>query len=382
MAADATPSEAARARGSQPLSFARFLEDAAELAAVSLGENLDIGEEYRALYDCWVKAGGYLRGKPRRSVRRMKEWLGRGREVRSLETKLAGKTLLQRDDVEYTLDLFLERWQYDSKEDKDYPYSEQGRDVLVDSLAAEVMVKAGGPFKLPLRSRNGKSLAKPKEPTERKPNSPRDDGELAREALLKYYRDHDAFITVSSQRTFVSAEPGVGLALFHRLMDNFRRVDESDDRFRTLIWIVDLGRRESDVSAQAAFQNLDFVATQFRSLLITRHPDKEKRRKWFRERVVVLVGTLDVDEIDAIYAEAGLKPQLPEGDKRSWITPDRLLFEGIPHQWVDAIAKRAIDTMAQRAITVHCNRKQRQEFGFEGDKGEDIDFYLSFSGKR
>ena len=202
----------------------------------------------------------------------MKPWLGDTREVRSLETKLAGKTPLQREDVEHLISLFLERWVYDAEVKEDQPYlaEEKDRGILTAKLTADVMAEAGASLRLPLRTRgNGDALRTPTAAPARQTARVVDDGsEPSRERLIDYYRDNDALIVVSREQTFIGSDPASTMLGFQSLMDDLRAVDEGDEeRFRSLIWIVDLGRRETDASAQNAFHNFETVATQFRSFL-------------------------------------------------------------------------------------------------------------------
>lgn len=366
------------------ITFNQLLDEGATLAKISLESDLDESEAFRALYDCWVKAGGYVRGKPRRSVRRLKTWLdSSNRKVRSLETKLAGKNQLERADIGRLLSLFLERWHYDSDKDNDYPYSHRDRGALVEVLVTEIIDKAGGPLKLPPRSKKGNSSVRPTKQKGRAASSSENDGELVQEALPRLYGDSDALIVVSRRSTFVTDDSGGVMSRFHRLMDNLRQVDEADNRIRVIVWVVDLGQREEDAIAQAALQNLEFVATQFRSLLLTRHPDQYERHKWLRRRAIILVGALDFDEIDTLYASMDFQLKSPKGsdEKKGWIRADRLLFEGVPVPWISVFAERGIHTMAEQAITVHCKHDLRKEIGSNADVGDDIDFFLHYPGK-
>jgi hypothetical protein len=193
---------------------------------------------------------------------------------------------------------------------------------------------------------------------------------------LERYRNSDALITVSPERTFIGGDPGSMLVAFHQLMDDLRAIDQ-DGRFRALIWIVDLGRRESDPRSQAALYNVDFLANQFRSFLATYHGDQHERAKWFLDRTIVLLGTVRVSEIDRFYEEADL--DLPDASSRKdWLTADRLLFGGVPVSWLSEMAKRGEKAVEQRTITVHRDLTLYHESALGEDDSPDLQYLFHF----
>ncbi len=348
--------------------FKDLLADAASDTSSTIDAQNQPGVAFRALYDGWVRQGGYLRGKPRRSVRQIKTWLGSNREVRSLETKLSGKTLLQLDDLRNLISLFLERWRYDAGKGEDQAYPHSKLDQLAEDLVTEIYVDngngRGSGLQLPRRGRQAALETVPlstqtTRQDEKSADVP-DDTLESGDAITALYKQSDALITVSRERTFIGADPGSIMSGFHTLMDELRAIDDSDDRFRALIWIVDSGRREGDPGSQTILHNLDFLATQFRSLLLTDHPRRTDRARWFMQRAVVLVGTLRFEEIDACYTQAGLELMEP---KRGWdwITADRLFIEGVPDRWFERVSKEGAEAIRQRTITVHRDLQQPKQ---------------------
>ena len=361
-----------------PPNFAQLLDEVAPTNTSFIDVANDQGVAFRTLYDGWVELGGYSRGKPRRSVRQIKIWLGAEREVRSLETKLAGKTLLQRRDLENLFWLFLSRWRYNVSKNRDESYPIDNTNSVAVSLASEIYINNGNGrsagLQLPIRGRTAANKASPLV-TRQAPVW--DDGsELSRDAILERYSRSDALITVSPERTFIGGDPGSMLAGFHRLMDDLRDVDQ-DGRFRTLIWIVDLGRRESDLRSQAALYNVDFLASQFRSFLATYHDDQNERANWFLGRTIVLLGTMRVSEIDFMYKEAGLN--LPDASsKKDWLTADRLLFGGVPPSWLTEMARRGEKAVEQRTITVHRDLALYDARASGDDDSHDLEYLFHF----
>ena len=103
----------------------------------------------RYVYDGWVKRGGYERGKPRHSARQIKAWLG-DKEIRSLETKLAGKTWLQYEDAWTLLRLMLSKWHYDEARDKYAPFiPHSALDDSVKSILQDLLPRDSKAILLP-----------------------------------------------------------------------------------------------------------------------------------------------------------------------------------------------------------------------------------------
>lgn len=366
-------------------SFRDLLAEATDNASSLIDVEESQGEAFRALYDSWVHQGGHERGKPRRSVRQMRIWLGTDREVRSLETKLAGKTLLQLTDVRNLVGLFLERWRYDASAGTDlaYPHNDLAR--IADELAAEICpVDSNGRsigLRLPKRVRRSIPEATPiRQRPERKSHNliqsdAPDDTQDSEEAIARLYLDSNALITVSRERTFIGKDPSSIMIGFQSLMDKLRRIDEADDRFRSLIWIADVGSREGDARAQTALHNLDFLATQFRSLLLTDHPERKARSQWFKAHAAVLVGALQQSEIDSIYNEAGLALASPNR-KGDWITADRLFLDGVPDSWIERIVIEGPEAIRQRTITVHRDLDQSRPSQPVGANWNDLRFLM------
>ena len=118
----------------------------------------DLGPAFRRLYDSWVKLGGRHRGKNRNSVRNIEAWLGRDHAISSLEHKLAGKNEMNRQDVEALINLFLERWRYDTNKSEHVPFQQQGyiyqensRRSLSKALTNEIFPRENKRFILPPR---------------------------------------------------------------------------------------------------------------------------------------------------------------------------------------------------------------------------------------
>lgn len=289
---------------------------------------------FRRLYDGWVKRGGFERGKPRHAARQIKAWLG-DRQVRSLETKLAGKTWLQRQDAASLIHLFLTRWTYDQNNRCYVPYSPSGLDELTQHLLDELFHIGNSALLLPLRNRTSR-------------NRTTSDGllatsvervgaeqiKLSSEMIMEVFIESDALVTISRARTIIGADPAKMMAGFQMLMNNLYAIDRQDNRQRALVWVVDMGVRYDNNAARLALHNVQFLGTQFRALALLDSPNRKARWDWLSEAVCVLVGSLAQAEIDQIYAKTKVKIP-PEQPDLYWFQSDRLFLESVPGRWLD-----------------------------------------------
>lgn len=358
--------------------FGDLLRKAAPGETADLNIESEPGAAFRAFFDGWVALGGYVRGKPRRSVRLIKIWLGKKHEVRSIETKLAGKTPMKRGDIVNLFWLFLTRWRYDDDRQEDLSLDYVDLDHLAETLTTEIYVSnVNGRRTGLLLPRRGSASADPDVTAAETLSIAQSDDPTyttllagtfdSGDKIVELYRNTDALITVSRQRTFIGTDPGETMVGFHALMDQLRSIDEAEEnkdegvrRSRTLIWIVDVGRREGDSRSQSALHNLDFLALQFRSLLMTDDHRRQKRITWFLKRAVVLVGTLRSSEIDAIYRMMDVKSEPPTRRDKDWVTADRLFFEGLPDEWLNLVSRYETAVIKQRTITVHRDLSEKK----------------------
>jgi len=330
----------------------------AELAR--LGTDLSIlqtepGDVFRIIYDHWVERGGHRRGKPRNSVRKIKLWLGEDTGVRSLETKLAGRTQLQRQDAVKLLTLFLQRWSYHADKQAYEPYRSGEMEELAEKLAEAFYPKGRQAILLPLRSRettNGRvsagSVSKGASPSARP----------SREVMKEFFADSDALITVSRERTLIGPDPAKSMRLFRSLMREFHEIDQRDDRKRILIWAIDIGLRDDHESAVLTFLNTVLLAAHFQAIAVVDSiPDIDLWR-WLTKRVVILVGSLRDDEIERCYRAAGIESS-GVASHQPWFVGDRLFLEAVPGRWIevdrliDAFGREQGELWQRPGITAH-----------------------------
>ena len=314
----------------------------------------DPGAAFRAFYDGWVKLGGHNRGKPRRSVRQIKIWLGKNREVRSLETKLAGRTNLQRQDVRNLFSLFIENWHYDSLTGNEMPLLFKGnQEQLADALTSEILrtstKQSAEILRLPLRGRSD-SIQTSRNPNQTSPTSKALVNLKGR--MQELFVESDALIMVVRQTNMVGSDLIASGEKFRDLIETMRSHDLKDDRYRSLIWILDLGHRKHGVGVPSHLHNVEFIAAQIRALLLSADGvEKQEILSWIMHRMVVLVSGLDYPIIDQIYEDAGITLGDPSLN-RDWVSADRLLFEGLPAQWVASMAGVGADQLDQLSITI------------------------------
>lgn len=299
----------------------------------------DAGAAFRYVYDGFVRRGDYDRGKPRHAVRQIKIWLGEN-QVRSLETKLAGKTWLKYQDAFLLLSLFLKHWKYDKIKNKYTPYQEKNLEEFANFLLKDLFPEDVKAILLPSRTR-AKNISDRSEisllSTFVDPiTKTRASGDVIREC----FTEGDALVTVSRVRTIIDADPARAMTGFNRLMADLYEIDRKDERKRAAIWIIDLGLRNDKEAARGAIYNLQFLITQFRAISLVDAPKQRQLYNWLRKNACIIVGSLRRDEIDGIYYFAGLDLETVKKD-RPWFQSDRLFLESVPGRWLDAEGSEA-----------------------------------------
>ncbi|NJO34962.1 MAG: hypothetical protein HC869_19445, partial [Rhodospirillales bacterium] len=95
------------------------------------------------------------------------------------------------------------------------------------------------------------------------------------------------------------------MALFRRLMNELHEIDQRDERSRILMWAIDIGLRDGRENAIRTFLNTVILTAHFQAISIVDAAAGAPLWRWLLERVVVLVGSLRVEEIDRCYSLAG-----------------------------------------------------------------------------
>ena len=302
----------------------------------------DPATAFRFAYDGWVRRGGSERGKRRHSVRQIKEWLGQN-QVPSLETKLAGKTWLQRSEALSLLRLFLTRWTYDEASGDYAPYpSPIEFDDLVRQLLDDLFPEGQKALLLPTRVRKVSVAGAADQTATATQSSTFEKTRPTRDAIPDLFAKSDVLITVSRARTVIGPNPAAAMLAFHNLMERLYKVDTTpnDQHTRALIWIIDFGLRNDKEAARAAIQNFYFLLAQFRAIALIEREGREEFYAWLLDKVVFIVGSLRHKEIDRVYAEAGIKlPKAPPD--LLWFQSDRLFLESIPGRWIEADGSEA-----------------------------------------
>lgn len=331
----------------------------------------DPAAAFRFVYDGWIKLGGFEKGKPRHSVRQIKAWLGTENQVRSLETKLAGKTWLQNQEAFTLLRLMLTHWTYDEVERRHTPYTESGLDTLTKDLLDDLFPKDVTALLLPERSRKGKASNRAQKVAERQPAE--DLTMPSGEIIRKTFEVSDVLVTVSRVRTIIGTNPTAAMVGFHRLMESLNSIDERDQRQRSLIWINDLGVRDDQPAARGAIYNLFFLMAQFRSIALIERQGRDDLYRWLQANCCIIIGSLRPNEIDKIYAKIGLE-SLAEPNHPHLFQADRLFLESVPGRWLDAPGSDAFGRSQKElwqtpTITVHLCKDNWEDL----DHSPDVD---------
>lgn len=293
----------------------------------------DAGIAFRYIYDAFVRRGGYDRGKPRHAARQIKTWLGKN-QVRSLETKLAGKTWLQYPDAFSLLKIFLEHWSYNKANDSYTPYAQSDLGELARHLLGDLFPNETKAILLPERSRTSVNGGKVSAASGLKAPSTLQLTRPSGEVIKGLFAQSDALVTVSREKTIIGSEPAEAMTGFHDLMASLHKIDLNDQRQRIAIWVIDIGLRNDKKAARGALYNVHFLVAQFRAIALIERASRERLQQWLHEHVCIIVGSLQVSEIDQIYNTAEIS--LTKADKDlPWFQSDRLFVESVPTRWLD-----------------------------------------------
>lgn len=304
----------------------------------------DPGRFLRDLYEVWHRQGGKEGGRPRNSIRKMRDqWLVGRQAVPSLHPKLMGRIKVTRADARAMIDLFLTRWRY---ADGDEPVGSMTRDRYIAFPTADpkrlrdhlvhVLFASGGGTK-------GRSILLPELAAKSRVHGM----DLRVQSFLgSEYRQCDALITFSRNRIAVGPNPAETMKNFFFLLNGFYEDDQRRQESKCIfIWVVDLGRRlfEDDRSFRE-FYNAGFLALLlqafamfdseqdsatgqkgrlFRELRIFDPTLRRQRWKWLVERSVVIAENLRWEEFGGLY-----------GDEERDVSKIRLRDSGITAQHI------------------------------------------------
>jgi len=351
----------------------------------------------RKLYDAWVQNGGKLRGKNRNSITMMQQMLQDIAEVKSLASKLSGRTKLKRADVEALVTLFLQKWTIDSGEggrssgDAAYqPFPSEDIDTLIERIVGAMF-----PSSEPAR-RRGIQLAHPEN----------DDlpGSLANIVTTERYGQmlgqSNAFITISRHQTVFDHRPiEVTMERFWHIFRSFADSMDSGSTDKVLIWIVDLGSRNAnDRDAWLDFKNIQFLKMQFEAFAAfnvwdietenaefideedegqegySMNPERfNKKELWSKlaNNTVIIVKNLRPDEKVRLFGEEyeEEKFQTLVGED---ITPEHFLPRNVPIPWlsVTKVLPENINDLSDLNLTVTVTKKE-----IEDKRTVDVKYY-------
>jgi hypothetical protein len=233
----------------------------------------------RDVHRQWKENGGKLSGKIRHSDRFLEDQLRELKTpIKSLVPKLSGKTNIAPADAEVLLRYFFTNWPHDVDGDVEYKsiISENDITAICDFVEAHIRERV-------LERGYSSVRVLDEEIEEPLPGRP------AGEVVIRYFRECDAYITISPVHIFVSAGPNTELIGFRDLVDAWRE-NEGKDKKKLLIWILDLGGPKlSDLSTRKKYFNVQQLYTRFKVLEHFKDDHAEERLKWLKERVAIVI---------------------------------------------------------------------------------------------
>ena len=359
----------------------------------------------RRLYDAWVQNGGKLRGKNRNSIAMMQQRLREIADVKSLASKLSGRTRLKRADVEALVTLFLKNWTIERddagrpNDDAVYrPFPSKDVESFIQRIAGAMF-----PGSEPSRHR-GILLAQ----TENDDLPGSMTNIVTTESYGQMLGRSNAFITISRHQTVFGHRPiDVTMERFWHIFRSFADSIDPGSKDKVLIWIVDLGSRNAnDRDAWLDFKNIQFLKMQFEAFAAfdvwdietenaeftdeeeeegqqgySMNPERfNKKELWSKleSNTVIIVKNLRPDEKVRLFGEEyeEEKFQTLVGED---ITPEHLLPRNVPIPWlsVTKLLPENIHDLSDLNLTVTVTKNE-----IEDERSVDVRYYTySLTGK-
>jgi hypothetical protein len=114
-------------------------------------------------------------------------------------------------------------------------------------------------------------------------------GENSVELMERYFKQCDAFITVSPEHTLIT-QPKTELIGFRDLINLLFSIEKVDGKLRPLIWILDIGRQQfNDLDARMRFLNVQSLMARFKALKRFEDEGSDERWSWLQSRAVVVL---------------------------------------------------------------------------------------------
>jgi len=315
------------------------------------------GQFLRDMYEVWHRQGGKEGGRPRNSIRKMREqWLTGRNHVPSLHPKLMGRVKLTRSDVRALVGLFLERWRFS---ESSYALDQTIRDGY-STFAADDLARLSKKIVDGLSKTDGRksSVSLPIQT---------DNKEKIEQAKLRWVNvenvlhECDALMTLSRHKIAVGANPVWTIKTFWNMIDQlyeYDRINQIPDRL--LIWAIDFGSRKiGEKDSFDEYFNAGLLALQLYSvasfnsekdenvaklsrrlpvLRVTDALDRAKRWDWLVERTAIVVQNLDLEAYNALHP--GEDQQLSSIRLMDiGVTGEHVLPSTTPSRWAEELRK-------------------------------------------
>lgn len=335
------------------------------------------GEFLRRLYEAWYENGGLEGGKPRNSIRRMRnEWLKGKNAVPSLHPKLTGQIKLNRFEVTSLVDLFLAKWEYVGNRRDVSNVSREGYIQFPASDNAALSQKIVEALFCSDSASDPESLLLPDQSIGKLVQE--DDADSVADDYQKITFQSDTSIMMSRQKTVLGPNSEDTARLFWHYLSSIYNYDKkNNNNQRNLIWIISSGERYiEEPRSVAEFFNIGFLFVLLR-MFISFHSQRDQsedvggaiarklwlpettqrhdRARWLRENAAIIVQNLDKEIFKKLHpkeVEFVEKLRLKDTD----ITPEHVFPSIIPSVWTKpmrSIYKKGLDTLDQSTITIH-----------------------------
>jgi hypothetical protein len=306
----------------------------------------------------WKERGGRVAGKPRHTdqyLERLLTW--RDTPVRSLTSKLAGKTNLRPEDADALVQVFLSFWHYTGEPSGGESIDERTAGLYRPMLSNDEVVEVASYMKRRIFESGAEGRTEAALP-----------GKDTADLIATEFAKSDALLVVSPRRILVTAQPKQVLIGFRSLMNRLWKIDGSDHKKRILVWIVDLGRQKFDDGFQ--FWNVQELRSRFKALKLFKEEDTEVRWNWLQSRAVIILR----DRHDDAH----------EDNRQPSFEAYHALFNRIPLDWAGLQQARTLyganfERLDETTFSIFLKRPVDDRSG-DGSSNADGEYELSYFG--
>ena len=200
-------------------------------------------------------------------------------------------------------------------------------------------------------------------------------GEAIDTLISRTFEESDAYFIVGTERPLVAQEPKTELLAFRNIINALKDIEDTDEKPRPLVWILDMGRQkfeDKDVESRQRYLGVQALITRFKALERFEDRGRDERWKWLNSRAVVVVLDVRLESADM------------RGIKRPGFAAHHVSFSAVAPVWAQNANFRALygselERLDQRSFSVFYNAKGWPTLTDEGDEAVAYRRYFGYA---